>query len=151
MERELAVPARGLPDPDREGGPFFFVSYRRTDLDRVVPILEHVRKLGWRLWYDGEIAGGSDWNAVLERRLAACSGVLLFLSRPTVESKFVRRELQFADSLGKPIIGVQIELAELRHGLGLLLSQYQLLSHGAPDFPARLREALARLVPNTGA
>jgi hypothetical protein len=58
----------------------------------------------------------------------------------------VRRELQFADSLGKPIIGVQIELAELRHGLALLMSQYQLLSHDTPDFPGRLQDALTRIV-----
>jgi hypothetical protein len=151
LERELAAPARGLPDPDRDGGPFFFVSYRRTDLDRVVPVVEHVRRQGWRLWYDGEIAGGSEWNAVLEQRLAACSGVLLFLSQPAVDSRFVRRELQFADSLGKPIIGVQLEVAQLRHGLGLLLSQYQLLSHGTVDFQDRLHDALARVAPITAA
>jgi hypothetical protein len=150
-ERELAVPAQGLPDPDRDGGPFFFVSYRRTDLDRVVPVVEHVRRQGWKLWYDGEIAGGSEWNAVLEQRLAACSGVLLFLSQPAVDSKFVRRELQFADSLGKPIIGVQLEVAQLRHGLALLLGQYQLLSHGTVDFPDRLHDALARVAPITAA
>lgn len=147
VERELALPARGLPEPDRDDEPFFFVSYRRTDLDRVVPMIEQVRMLGWRVWYDVEIAGGSEWNAVLEQRLAACSGVLLFLSQAAVDSKFVRRELQFADSLGKPIIGVQIELARLRYGLGLLLSQYQLLSHGTPDFADRLQEALADVTP----
>jgi hypothetical protein len=117
----------------------------------VVPVVEHVRRQGWKLWYDGEIAVGSEWNAVLEQRLAACSGVLLFLSQPAVDSKFVRRELQFADSLGKPIIGVQLEVAQLRHGLALLLGQYQLLSHGTVDFPDRLHDALARVVPITAA
>jgi hypothetical protein len=149
VEGELALPAWGLPDPDHDGGPFFFVSYRRTDLDRVAPVIEHVRRQGWRLWYDSEIAGGTEWNAVLEQRLAACSGVLLFLSQPAVDSKFVRRELQFADSLGKPIIGVQLEAAQLRHGLGLLLSQYQLLSHETADFANRLHGALARVAAAT--
>jgi hypothetical protein len=146
VDRELTERVPSLPAPDRGDEPFFFVSYRRTDRDRVVPVIENVRSQGWRLWYDDEIAGGSEWNAVLEQRLAACSGVLLFLSQPAVESKYVRRELQFADTLDKPIICVQIELAELRHGLGLLLSQYQRISHGAPDFPSRLREALTQIV-----
>jgi hypothetical protein len=150
VERELTEPVPSLPAADRGDEPFFFVSYRRTDLDRVVPVIENVRSRGWRLWYDNEIAGGSEWNAVLEQRLAACSGVLLFLSQPAVDSKYVRRELQFADSLGKPIIGVQIEPAELRHGLALLMSQYQLLSHDTPDFPGRLQNALTRIMADGG-
>jgi hypothetical protein len=144
VEREL--PVSSLPAADRGDEPFFFVSYRRTDLERVVPVIQNVRSRGWRLWYDDEIAGGSEWNAVLEQRLAACSGVLLFLSQPAVDSKYVRRELQFADSLGKPIIGVQIERTELRHGLALLMSQYQLLRHDSPDLVGRLQDALTRIM-----
>jgi len=150
VDRELTERVPSLPAPDHGDEPFFFVSYRRADLDRVAPVIEDVRSQGWRLWYDDEIAGASEWNAVLEQRLAACSGVLLFLSQRAVDSKYVRRELQFADTLDKPIICVQIELAELRHGLGLLLSQYQRISHGAPDFPGRLEEALTRIVSAGG-
>jgi hypothetical protein len=146
VDRELTERVTSLPPADRGDQPFFFVSYRRTDLVRVVPVIENVRGQGWRLWYDDEILGGSEWNAVLEERLAACTGVLLFLSQPAVDSKYVRRELQFADGLGKPIIGVQLELAELRHGLGLLLSQYQLVRHGTPDFSDRLQDAMTRIV-----
>jgi hypothetical protein len=147
VERELMTAVSSLPPADEGDAPFFFVSYRRTDLDRVAPVIESVRSEGWRLWYDNQIAGGSEWQAVLEERLAGCCGVLLFVSQPAVESKYVRRELQFADSLGKPIIAVRIEPAELRHGLGLLLGQYQLLVHGTAEFPIRLREALMRVVP----
>lgn len=151
IERELAQPATSLPEADEEDGPFFFVSYRRTDLDRVVPILESLRGLGFRLWYDARIAGGSEWNAVLEQRLDACSAVLLFLSQPAVESKFVRRELLYADVRQKPIVAVQIEPTELRHGLGLLLGQYQILRHDAPDLPDRVHAALRRAAATAAA
>lgn len=144
VERELASAVAGLPAADVEDEPFFFVSFRRADLARVIPIIESVRRQGWRLWYDAEIAGGSEWNAVIEQRLATCSAVLLFLSQQAVDSKFVRRELQYADGLQKPIICVRLELAELRHGLGLLLGQYQWLDHDSPDFPSRVDDALMR-------
>jgi hypothetical protein len=150
VDRELSAGVPSLPAADRTDERFFFVSYRRTDLDRVVPVIENVRSQGWSLWYDDQIAGGTEWNAVLEQRLAACTGVLLFLSQPAVESKYVRRELQFADSLGKPIVGVQIGLAELRHGLGLLLGQYQLINESTPDFPRRLQDALSQIAPVDG-
>lgn len=145
IERELASAVPGLPAADLEDGPFFFVSYRRADLTLVLPIIESVRRQGWRLWYDAEIAGGSEWNAVIEQRLATCSAVLLFLSQPAVDSKFVRRELQYADGLQKPIICVRLEPAELRYGLGMLLKQYQFLDHDAPDFSIRVDAALTRV------
>jgi hypothetical protein len=145
VERELASAVPSLPAADLQDGPFFFVSYRRADLARVIPIVESLRRQGWRLWYDAEIAGGAEWNAVIEQRLATCSAVLLFLSQPAVESKFVRRELQYADGLEKPIICVRLELAELRHGLGMLLGQYQFLDYDMPDFASRVDDALMRV------
>lgn len=122
--------------------PYLFVSYRRTDLDRVAPLLIHLQECGHNLWYDRGIPGGADWNAILEERLTSCSALLLFVSQAAVDSKYVRREVRFADSVDKPIISVQLEPARLRHGMGLLLTHYQMLESGAQDFHAQLDRAL---------
>jgi TIR domain len=139
-------PPADLPAACDGNDPFVFISYRRADLERVAPIMREAQQRGRRLWYDFGIPGGSEWGAQLEDRLNACSGVLLFVSQAAVDSRWVRSEAQFANGLGKPILPVKLEPAELRHGMGLLLGQYQMLNAGAPDFLGRLDAALAAML-----
>lgn len=127
--------------------PYLFVSYKRSDLERIAPIMRDLQRRGWHLWCDRGIPGGADWSAMLEQRLTSCSGVLLFLSQPAIDSKWVRREARFADSLDKPIIAIQLEPAQLRHGMRLLLEHYQLLSQDARDFLDELDRSLTLIVP----
>jgi hypothetical protein len=138
-----------LPPRAPADEPFLFVSYRRSDLERIIPIVHELQDKGWRVWYDVGIPGGADWNAMLEERLESCSGVLVFLSQHAIDSKWVRREVRFADSLDKPIIGIQLEQAELRHGMRLLLEHYQLLSQAAGDFLGELNKSLLLIVPTS--
>ena len=50
----------------------------------------------------------------------------MFVSHAAVRSKYVRREVKFADVLNKPIIPVRLEPdVELRDGMDMLLNQYQ--------------------------
>jgi hypothetical protein len=146
-EPDIPPEVSELPPRAAADEPFLFISYRRSDLERIIPIVQELQEEGWRVWYDAGIPGGADWNAMLEERLESCSGVLLFLSQSAVDSKWVRREVHFADSLDKPIIGVQLEQAELRHGMRLLLEHYQLLSKDAGDFFGELNKSLFLLVP----
>lgn len=143
---ELPADIPELPVRSELGQPFVFISYRRADLGRVAPIMREAERRGRRLWYDLEIPGGIEWNAMLEERLHSCRGVLLFVSQAAVDSRWVRREAQFADSLGKPIVAVDLEPVALRHGMGLLLGQYQRLQAGSSDFLGRLDDALAAIL-----
>ncbi|HEX6596408.1 MAG TPA: toll/interleukin-1 receptor domain-containing protein, partial [Acidimicrobiales bacterium] len=135
-------PAADLPPPYEGGGRYLFVSYRHTDLDAIVPVLRSLQDEGWNLWYDRGIPGGSEWNAVLEERLASSHALLLFLSQAAVASKYVRREILFADSIDKPIVGVQLGEVRLEHGLGLMLGHCQLLRRSEPGFLRQLGRAL---------
>jgi hypothetical protein len=130
-----------LPAPYEGPGRYLFVSYKRADAARIAPILGVVRALGYQIWYDDGIPGGSEWDAVIEERLKNADGVLMFLSREAVLSKYVRREVKFADMIAKPILTVRLENAQLSHGLQMLLTNYQMID--PPTSPARL-EALRR-------
>jgi len=136
----------GLPAnlPPAYGGdePYVFVSYKRADLDSVTPTILYLQGRGYRLWYDRGIRGGDDWNAILEERLTSCYALLLFLSQAAIDSKYVRREVSFADSIDKRIISVRLETTRLRYGMGLLLPRYQMLDQSAEDFLERLAKAL---------
>lgn len=140
--------ARGgaVAEPYTGAGPFAFVSYKRQDLHRIAPIVDKMRELGVPVWYDRGIPGGAEWDEVIEDRLARARFVLLCASRAAVESKYVRREVKFADALDIPLLCVLLEdEVPLAHGMRMLLMQYQMLNAGSTDFSERLRLAVAHL------
>ncbi|MBA3968968.1 MAG: toll/interleukin-1 receptor domain-containing protein [Gemmatimonadetes bacterium] len=139
---EPAVMPANLPPAYSGDEPYVFVSYKRADLDRVIPVMLYLQGRGYKLWYDRGIRGGDDWTAILEERLTSCCSLLLFLSQAAIDSKHVRREVLFADSIDKRIISVRLETTRLRYGMGLLLPRYQMLDQGAEDFLEQLARAL---------
>ncbi len=138
----LPLHADRLPTPYEGDDPFIFISYAHSDIKRIAPVLERLAREGYKLWYDRGIPGGTEWDTCLEEKIAACACVLLFISPSSISSKYVRREAKFADTLGKPIISVILEEANLSHGMRMLLTQYQMLNTAAADFEYQLFRAL---------
>lgn len=135
-----------LPPPYDGTEAFIFVSYKHQDGDELAPILHHLIQDGYNVWYDRGIPGGTEWDAVIEEKLMNCSLVLLFVSQSSITSKYVRREAKFADILNKPIVSVKLEEAKLTYGMGLLLTQYQMISSTARDFDMQLRKAIEHVL-----
>jgi hypothetical protein len=141
-----ALDYTGLPMPYAGGQPFFFISYKREDLPRIKPFLADVGRHGHNVWYDKGIPGGAEWDALIEERIQSSQALLVFLSQAAVHSKYVRREVKFADTLNKPIVSVNIERnIELSHGMRMLLNQYQYIDGSTPGFGNEL-ERTVRLV-----
>lgn len=104
---------------------YIFVSYAHADSDRVLPILEALDREGFRFWYDKKIKFGSEWPAYLEARVKDCHTMIFFVSKKSVNSKYCRREVNYADKCDKEIVVVYLEDAELVEGLDWLLSTNQ--------------------------
>jgi hypothetical protein len=146
-ESPAAAPGSlALPAPYGGQGAFAFISYKRQDLPAIAPILHRVVEHGLPVWFDRGIPGGKEWDEVIEERLCRCKVVLLFASRAAIESKYVRREVKFADALDTPIVTVLLEEASLSYGLRMLLTQYQMIDARATDFPTQLARALSALM-----
>jgi hypothetical protein len=138
-----AVDYSSLPAPYAGRQPFFFISYKREDLARIEPLVTDLGRRGHKVWYDRGIPGGAEWDALIEERIRSCQVLVLFLSQAAVHSKYVRREVKFADTLNKPIVGVNLERnIELSHGMRMLLNQYQCIESS----PAGLGTELERTV-----
>jgi hypothetical protein len=135
----------GVPRPCDGVEPFAFVSYKRQDFARIAPILRLVEQSGVPVWYDRGIPGGAEWDEVIEDRVSRARFVMLFASNAAVASKYVRREVKFADALDVPILSVALEDTTLAQGLRMLLTQYQMLDARDRDFAARLRTAIMHL------
>lgn len=124
----------GMPQPYCGTEPYAFISYKREDLERIKPLVAQLSQRGHPIWYDKGIPGGAEWDALIEERVQHCEVLLLFLSQASVRSKYVRREVKFADTLGKPIVGVRLEHdIDLSNGMAMLFNQYQVISETAPS------------------
>jgi hypothetical protein len=88
---------------------------------------------------------------VLERKIEEAALVLVFLSQATVESKYCRREIKFADAIDKPLLVVTLEATTLHHGLKFMLQQLQQVSMADQQFDAQLDRAVQKLLDKADA
>jgi hypothetical protein len=136
-----------VPGPKTYSGEdrFVFASYKRQDLPAIASVLNMVRGFGVPVWYDAHIPGGFEWDEVIEERLQKAKGILAFTSAAAIASRYVRREVKYADTLGRPVLGILLEDVKLRYGLEMMMTQYQMLDVRAANFESRLREAVTRI------
>ena len=105
--------------------------------------MHRIVALGYPIWFDRGIPGGAEWDALIEEKVSNCLILLVFLSQSAVESKWVRREIKFADSENRPILGIRLdEDLELKHGLKVVMNQYQMIDASNADFSDELRKAI---------
>ena len=71
---------------------------------------------------------------------------MLFLSNIAVKSKYVRREVKFADRLDKPLLSVLLEPVELIQGMDMLLTQFQMIDATQKDFFEILQRSLDNII-----
>lgn len=92
-----------------------FISYARGDQDRVLPVVDAVRReLEFRavpidVWMDvSNLQPGESWDSVISDALESSVGFLFFVSPRSLQSEWIRRELQIAtattDRLLIPVI-----------------------------------------------
>ena len=79
---------------------------------------------------------------MIEQQVARSDGLLFFLSELAATSRWVRREVKFADFLEKDIVIVALETVSHFEGLNMLLTQYQNIDGTRPTCQAELRASL---------
>ena len=123
-----------------------FVSYKRDDLYRIEPIIQHLDREQYNFWIDKKIPGGVEWDAHIEGQIKKSALIMLFLSNIAVKSKYVRREVKFADRLDKPLLSVLLEPVELIQGMDMLLTQFQMIDATQKDFFEILQRSLDNII-----
>src|SRR5262249_47217085 len=105
----VVSPLDHLPPRSTGDEHYIFVSYKREDMPRIKPHLERIVGWGYKIWYDASIPGGAGWQKFIAEKVADCQLMLLFLSRAAMGSKWVRREIMFADRRNKAVLTVLLE------------------------------------------
>ena len=77
-----------------------FVSYARTDKERVAPLVAAIEAKGWSVWWDPEIAAGQLFDDQIEAQMNAAQSVLVVWTPTSVASRWVRGEAREAADRG---------------------------------------------------
>ena len=105
--------ATGAASPD------VFVSYAREDRPLAEQLAQALSASGLQVWWDRDLAAGSEFTAVIEAQLMGAAVVMVLWSADSVRSTFVRDESSRAVKTGK-LLPVRIEDVELPLGFGQL-------------------------------
>jgi adenylate cyclase len=89
-----------------------FVSYARSDKERVAPLVAAIEAQGWSVWWDPEIAPGQEFDRQIAAELKIATAVLVVWTPDSVESRWVRGEARDAAERGI-LVPVRFEKASL--------------------------------------
>jgi len=82
-----------------------FLSYARADVQRVAPLRDELRRLGYRVFFDTEsINAGEPWKRRLERSILASRTLVLCWSGNVVGHELITFEYSRAEALHKPVL-----------------------------------------------
>ena len=132
-------------EPYEGTDPYIFISYARKDKDRVFPLLDALRDLGYRIWRDeGGIPWGVKWMATIEDHLTRAAVCLVFWSEASAASEHCEAEAGAMVSEQKPIVTVFLDDTPLTPGLRMYLQQFQTVKLADFDSDTAFIERLDR-------
>jgi streptogramin lyase len=85
-----------------------FVSYSSHDGDSVRTLAGDLERARLQVWYDLDLGGGESWWVSILEQIRECTVFVFALSDNSLRSKPCRAELEYARSLGVPMLPVQI-------------------------------------------
>ncbi len=75
-----------------------FLSYDSQDRDRILPIVKALEADGLSVWWDRDIQAGVAYDRAIEAAIAAAGCVVVVWSEHSIESEYVRSEVEDAAS-----------------------------------------------------
>ncbi len=78
-----------------------FISYSRSDRERVALLADALHSSGYSIWWDSDLAGGVEYSREIEARINAAKAVVVVWSRKSIESTWVADEAELGRDAGK--------------------------------------------------
>jgi hypothetical protein len=88
-----------------------FISYARSDLDRVVRLKGRLELLQAEVWIDQRLRGGQEWWDEILQAIRLCDLFMPVVTRRSLASKACHLERQYAADLARPTLPVAFERA----------------------------------------
>ena len=80
-----------------------FISYSRSDRERVTRLAEALQSSGYSTWWDDDLAGGVEYSREIESRINAAKAVVVVWSETSIESNWVADEAELGRDADKLI------------------------------------------------
>src|SRR5262245_52735294 len=85
---------------DKKHSSDIFVSYKREERDRVLPLIERLKSLGLSVWFDDALEAGATFDEEILKEINRASVQLVCWTMASVESRWVRSEAKFGADRG---------------------------------------------------
>lgn len=125
--------------------PYVFVSYSHKDWQSVSSYIGKLQDNLCHIWFDEGIKSGGEWNRDLAEHLLKSEIILLFLSPFSVESEFVKSEINFGLNHNKKILPVYLEPVELPIDLEFQISRIQAIHLENLDENSAVKKVISAL------
>ncbi|WP_051783813.1 TIR domain-containing protein [Lentzea aerocolonigenes] len=86
-----------------------FISYSRTDQEYVRGLADHLIAAGVPVWFDYRLIAGEQFEEVLQRNIAEAGVFLVVVTPSAYESRWVAREIAYAEEQKKVIVPLLVE------------------------------------------
>ena len=119
-----------------------FISYSRRDQEFVFKLATDLELRGGRVWLDqADIQGGEQWRHSIASGITQSGAFLLVISPDSMDSQYVRLELETAEQQGKPIFPLIYRRASIPENL----SRFQFIDFTQGGYQKNLADLLAGL------
>jgi formylglycine-generating enzyme required for sulfatase activity len=123
-----------------------FISYARRDVEFAQKLNADLQRHGVTTWIDElGIRGGEDWPNRIATAIEGCRAMLVILSPHSVASRWVQRELAFADAKGKRVLPLLYKPCGLPAWLELRFGNVQRADFSRGSYETNLTELLASI------
>ena len=126
-----------------------FISYARSDREKVMPIVGILRSAGVSIWIDeGKIDAATLWSEEIVDAINNCKVMIVMLSKNSTSSENVVKEVMLASENKKQILPVYIESTDVPRKLQYQLAGIQHLEvseSNIEDLSENLSRSLNRL------
>ena len=85
-----------------------FISYSSDDKTAIQEVSNDLTSMGHNIWFDHELVGGQSWWNKILKEIELCDFYLCALSSAYLKSDACKRELSYANALGKTIIPIKV-------------------------------------------
>ncbi len=85
-----------------------FISYARSDRDKIEKLAAALTSEGWSVWWDRHIAGGAEFSKDIERELGAADAVIVAWSKESTQSRWVKDEAGIAAE-GAKLVAISLD------------------------------------------
>lgn len=121
-----------------------FISYSRRDHQIVDAIAGQLRMEDYSLWIDRKsILGGQQWRSKIVEAIKASSAVVLIISKSSVSSNDVRKEVDLAETYRKTILPIRIHAIDIPSHLEYQLAGTQIVQYSREaTFLSEIKDAL---------